>query len=122
MDVTPLIRADAKIIQSYKGGVFKISNAVYEHSVIVMPERVLEWSIDLQNIRVEDFAVLAPYRDQVEVLLFGTGEKQIFLSPTLRRDIQKQHGFIVESMDNGAAARTYNVLMAEGRLVAAALT
>ncbi len=112
MDVTPLIRRDAKIIQSYRGGAFKISGETFAHSVLVMADRVLEWR--------GDFGVLQGMG--IEVLLLGTGEKQVLMAFAQRRAIKDAHGFMIESMDNGAAARTYNALMAEGRSVAVVLT
>jgi uncharacterized protein len=115
MDVTPLIRRDAKIIQSYKGGVFRISGQVYTGSVFVLPERVIEWPDH------DDFSPLAPFKDEIEVLLYGTGEKLVMPPPVLKRRVKEELGITLEAMDNGAASRTYNVLMAEGRKVIAAL-
>jgi uncharacterized protein len=115
MDVTPLIRKDAKVIQSYKGGVFKVSGQVYSHSIIVLAGQVIDWP-DMQ-----DFATLIPYKDDIEVLLYGTGEKMAMPDQALKRRVKEELGISLEAMDNGAAARTYNVLMAEGRKVAAAL-
>jgi uncharacterized protein len=115
MDVTPLIRRDAKIIQSYKGGQFKVSGQIYISSIFIMPERVIEWP------DAEDFSPLAPYADEIEVLLYGTGEKLIMPPPALKRRLKEELGITLEAMDNGAASRTYNVLMAEGRKVVAGL-
>lgn len=120
MDVTPLIRANAQVIQSYRGGVFKVSNIIYEHPIIVTVDHVLSWSPS-EPVCFEDFAILEPLKGQVEVFLLGTGAKQIFLAPSLKRQIKESYGFTVETMDTGAACRTYNVLMAEGRLVAVGL-
>jgi uncharacterized protein len=122
MDVTPLIRRDAKIVQSYKNGAFKISGQVYTQPILVMVDRVVDCAFRIETLHMlqpDDFAFVKPYG--VEVLLLGTGEKQILLPNSLRRAAKDQYGFTVESMDNGAAARTYNALMAEGRLVAAIL-
>ena len=115
MDVTPLIRRDAKIIQSYCGGVFKISGQVYNSSVLVMPERVIEWP------DVTDFSALEPFKNDIDVLLYGTGERLIMPDPALKRRLKEELGITLEAMDNGAVSRTYNVLMAEGRLVVAGL-
>lgn len=120
MDVTPLIRADAKIIQSYRDGAFKVSNTLYSHSIIVLPDRVLSWTPS-DPVQVTDFAEIAAYRDQIEIFLLGTGDKQKMLPPAIRQGIKAAYGFTVDAMDNGAAARTYNALMAEGRLVAVGL-
>lgn len=119
MDVTPLIKRDAKVIQSYKGGIFKVSNTVYDQPIIVMPDAVLPWTPH-DPIQVDDFAPLADYK--IEVLLLGTGDKQKMLSPAMCQQIKSAYRFTIDAMDNGAACRTYNVLMAEGRLVAVALT
>jgi len=56
----------------------------------------------------------------IEVLLIGTGQQQQFLAPKLTADLARQH-IGVESMDTAAACRTYNVLLAEQRRVAALL-
>lgn len=116
MDVTPLIRRDTQVIQSYKGGLFKVSGQAYTQSIVVMPERVVILT-DYQ-----DLSPLLPFKNDIEVLLYGTGEKAILPDPVLRRKIKEQFGVMLEPMDNGAAARTYNVLVAEGRKVAAILT
>jgi uncharacterized protein len=56
----------------------------------------------------------------VELLLIGLGKRGAPVAPTLRAAL-KAHGIGVEAMDTGAACRTYSVLLAEDRLVAAAL-
>ena len=59
-------------------------------------------------------------RDSARVLLLGTGARQRFPSPRLAAELAAL-GIGVEVMDSAAACRTYNVLAAEGRQVAAAL-
>lgn len=123
MDVTPLIRRDAKIIQSYKDGIFKVSGEIFTHSITVFAERVQLWphkQCDIASLTADAFAVLKD--TNIEVLLFGTGTTQTLLSPALRQQVKSMYGFTVEPMDNGAASRTYNVLMAEGRRVAVVLS
>lgn len=58
--------------------------------------------------------------ERIDVILFGTGARQIFLKPELKKSLKDQ-GLFIETMDTGAACRTFNVLMAEGRRAAAAL-
>ena len=58
--------------------------------------------------------------DAPEVLLIGTGVRQHFLRPEVLRPLL-QAGVGIEVMDTQAAARTYNILMAEGRRVVVAL-
>lgn len=118
MDVTPLIRRDAKIVQSYDDGVFKISGQTYDHSVFVLADRVLPCAVT-PTLRVDDFAAVADIG--LDVVLVGLPTRPNTPHTRLRADIRAQYGFSVDIMDIGAACRTYNVLMAEGRRVAVAL-
>jgi uncharacterized protein len=67
-------------------------------------------------------AALAPVFEHggVELLLLGLGRRMAPVAPALRAAL-KAHGIAVEAMDTGAACRTYNLLVAEDRRVAAAL-
>lgn len=122
MDVTPLVRADQQIIQSYSGGTFKVSGSAYSGAVFVLPEETTPWDFDGDpaSLSEEDFDFLADKADDIDVILLGCGKATIFLSPNLKLAL-KTKGLNVDVMDSGAACRTYNVLMAEGRRVAAAL-
>ncbi len=114
MDVTPLVRRDAKIIQSYKGeDGFKVSGDVYNHSILVTPTTVVMWT------GVQD---LISHKYDIDVLLMGTGVRLLIPNPEFKKHIKTEFNIVLETMDNGAAARTYNVLLAEGRKVAAILT
>lgn len=117
MDVTPLIRPGQKIIQSYRQGKFKISGETFDGPVIVGPDFVQEWSASTSVTDPAQFAFLA---GQCDVLLLGTGASASVLPPMLRQKFRDE-GLSVDVMDTGAACRTFNVLMAEGRRVAAAL-
>ncbi|MGO3130939.1 MAG: Mth938-like domain-containing protein [Alcaligenes sp.] len=67
-----------------------------------------------------DDAPLARPDNAPELILIGTGQHQHFLHPAVTQEML-QWGIGVEIMDTQAAARTYNILMAEGRKVVAAL-
>lgn len=122
MDVTPLIKKDLQIIQSYKENRFRISGRLYEGGVIVMPEKSHEWNIrrNVSELKLSDFKILLDRAKEIDVLLMGCGAQMCFLKPEMALAL-KEGGLKVETMDTGAACRTYNVLMAEGRQVAAAL-
>jgi len=95
---------------------FVLINAVrHEGSLIVMPEYLQPWDAALEP---GDFAALAALKP--EVVLLGTGAKIRFPHPRLTSALS-QARIGVEVMDNQAACRTYNILMAEERKVAAAL-
>jgi uncharacterized protein len=123
MDVTPLIRQGQQIIQSYAGGSFRVSGQVYPGAVFVTPEQTVSWKapVGIGELTPADFeAALKGVGGKFDVILLGTGKTMAILPPELRKSL-KDNGLNVDSMDTGAACRTYNVLMAEGRAVAAAL-
>lgn len=88
-------------------------------SFVVAPDRVIEdWPVVAPD-RIEATDLDAVLALDPELVLIGTGQRQVFpppkaLLPLLRR------GIGVEVMDNAAASRTYNLLAAEGRRVVAA--
>lgn len=118
MDVTPLIPAGKQIIQSYGRDGFRINGAVHAGAVIVTPDCVSPWDVRgaMDDLSAEDFAAA----QDADVVLLGCGARQRFLSSGLRSDLRKK-GVNPEPMDSGAACRTYNVLLAEGRRVVAFL-
>ncbi len=122
MDVTPLIPQGRQIIQSYRQGGFKISGQVYDCPVIVLPTGTTVWDIHpaFSEINEQSFDLLVGQADSLDVVLFGTGSRSEFFPPALRGALKKKN-LVIDAMDTGAACRTYNVLMAEGRRVAAAL-
>lgn len=123
MDVTPLIKSDQQVIQSYAGGKFRVSNTLYEDPILVTPDKTLMWNKSAKaasDLTFEDFEQLLAMADQLDVVLLGCGASIAFLDPALKKALSEK-GLPVDVMDSGAACRTYNVLMAEGRRVVAAL-
>jgi uncharacterized protein len=124
MDITPLIGAGQQVIQSYSGGRFKISGRHYDSAVIVLASEVITWKLpdgaDFKSLTVEDFQPLIAIASELDVVLWGCGDT-IDILPLATKRALKAAGLNVDVMDTGAACRTYNVLMAEGRRIAAAL-
>lgn len=121
MDVTPLVREGAQIIQSYAGGAFRVSGAVHESAVIVRAEQTAPWGArDFNSLTEADFQTIIEMKADIDVVLMGTGAQMQFLPPALKKPLREQ-GLHIEMMDTGAACRTFNVLMAEGRRVVALL-
>ncbi len=120
MDITPLISADRQVIQAYSQGAFKISGQIYNGSVIVSPGRTMPWPVQGKTLTPDDFAwALTPEWEQ-DVILLGCGPRTFMPDPAIRALLKSRH-INLELMDTGAACRTYNVLMADGRRIAAAL-
>ncbi|WP_420547382.1 Mth938-like domain-containing protein [Curvivirga sp.] len=121
VDVTPPLEAGAKFIDSYGPNRFKITDEVFEGSVIVFPDKVVSWDVtDVAELTVESFQAVFDADPTVELLLLGCGEKMMLIPSSLRQALREK-GTPPDFMDTGAACRTYNILLGEGRRVAAAL-
>lgn len=120
MDVTPQAATSLKIIQSYKGNGFRVSGNIFSGPIIVMGDAVLSWDIPSSNDKQFLTADIRSLSGQIDVLLIGAGQKFSFMTPVQRAAFSNM-GFSVDVMDTPAACRTYNVLILEGRRVAAAL-
>lgn len=124
MDVTPLVPEGVQLIQSYGDGAFRIAQAVHRGPVLVMPEATVPWAVSPATALAPLVpATLEPVlgaEPGFDILLIGTGPTQVFIPPALRQQIRSR-GPVAEMMDTGAACRTFNLLLAEGRRVAAAL-
>ena len=97
-----------------------VNGVRYEHSLVVTPERVIEdWRVpNFDALDASHFEFLLAIKP--EIVLLGTGATLRFPQPALARRLLEAHiGF--EVMDTAAACRTYNILSAEGRNVAAAV-
>ncbi|HEX7812007.1 MAG TPA: Mth938-like domain-containing protein [Burkholderiales bacterium] len=104
----------------YGAGYVLINGTRHEANVLVMPDSpVTEWEVqDPAHLRKEQISRLAGL--DVEVLLIGTGAQLRFPPPGLLQPLATAR-IGVEIMGTPAACRTYNILMGEGRKVAAAL-
>lgn len=122
MDITPLIRSDRQVIQGYGPGSFSVSGQSFSTAIIVFPDRVERWDYAgaVDDLRPEDLQLVIDAAEEIDVVLFGCGAKMQFVKPALKQALSAQ-GVGLEAMDTGAACRTYNVLLAEGRRVAAVL-
>lgn len=105
---------DAKPIDGYGPGFFRIGGDAVEGPVLVGPAGVQAWG------GYPDTETLVVLVEEIDVLFIGTGEQTAHI-PSEFRSALEQAGVGVEAMNSPAAARTYNVLISEGRRVAAAL-
>ncbi|MCO8145371.1 Mth938-like domain-containing protein [Rhodovulum tesquicola] len=101
-------------VDGYGPGFFRIAGSVHEGPVIVAEGRALAWA------GLDDPAPLFALATRVDVLLVGTGNSLLPLPGGLQSRLEAA-GLGVEFMASPSAARGYNLLLAEGRRVAAAL-
>lgn len=108
-------------IDAYGDGGFRFADMSHRGSILCLPSGIYGWDVSsAEQLDVASFARVFADKDRIEFLLLGTGRTQVFPSPELRNAFAAA-GLGLEPMDTGAACRTYNVLLAEHRRVAAAL-
>ena len=108
-------------IDAYGNGGFRFADMSHVGSILCLPDGIYAWDCtDASAADVVAFELLLQRLTPPMFVLFGTGQQQIFPSPEVRR-VFVEAGIGLEPMDTGAACRTYNVLLAEQRPLAAAL-
>ncbi|WP_159990328.1 Mth938-like domain-containing protein [Pelistega ratti] len=134
-------RTHLNTVTGYGDNYIEVNDQRYHHPIFFSPEGdITPWEIEhftditlehlekaagltVANSSVFDFLEDNPtrqYANAPEVIIIGTGKKQAFIPPHILAPLL--HARIgIEMMDSKAAARTYNVLMAEGRRVIVAL-
>lgn len=104
---------DAKPVDGYGPGFFRIGGAVFKGPVLTGHAGTVGWG------GYTDAAPLLGLAGQIDVLLFGTGAETAHVPAVLRQQLE-QAGIGVEVMNSPAACRTFNVLLSEGRRIALA--
>ena len=114
MKLTEIQFTDALPIESYGPDFFRIGGQVIQAPAIVTAEGAVSWG------GVEDADTLLSMGDKIDFILLGTGP-DLQYAPAAFRQKMDEAGIGVEVMKTTSACRTYNVLVSEGRRVAAAL-
>jgi len=111
---------EGNVFTGYGPGYVEINKERHESNLVVLPDRLVAgWAPGgFVGLSREDFASLLQW--QPEIVLLGTGSAIRFPHPSLNADLTAAR-IGVDVMDVQAACRTFNVLAAEGRRVAAAL-
>ena len=108
------------VITEYDENSISINGKAFTQSLIITKLKLDEnWDVDniglLQTRHIDQILLFKP-----ELIIIGTGDKLIFPATEIYSNIIRQ-GIGVDFMDTGAACRTYNILMGEGRGVVAGL-
>ena len=109
----------AQVVTAYGDDYVAVNGVRHEQSIVVLPDRVQPWAArSFESLTEADFAELL--QAGADILILGTGAKQRFPHPRLTAPLARS-GIGLEVMSLHAACRTYNILVAEERKVAAAL-
>jgi len=108
-------------IEAYGNGGFRFADMSHRGSILCLPSGIYGWEpANPDALGVGDFEKLIAEADGVQILLVGSGSTLKPIAPDLRALLKENH-ISADPMSTGAAVRTYNVLLAEDRAVAAAL-
>ena len=114
MRLTEVTYGSAKAIEGYGPGFFRVAGHVLRGPCLITPWDAGPWG------GYDDTATPLTLEGRIDVLFVGTGTTVAHVPPAFRAALEGQ-GIGVEAMGSPAACRTYNVLLGEGRRVAAAL-
>jgi uncharacterized protein len=120
MDLTPLVPTGRQVIERYAPTGFRVSGVIFNSPILVFPDRTVTWSATRADLVTLESLKPVIEHGAVTVLLLGLGRRVAAVAMALRAELRRA-GITIEPMDTGAACRTYNVLVAEDRQVAAAL-
>jgi uncharacterized protein len=101
-------------VEGYGPGFFRVGGIVHEGPLALLPAGPMAWP------GLDDMTMFLEQPGTIDVLLIGTGAQISLLAPDLRSRLEAA-GLGVEAMATASACRSYNVLLAEERRVAAAL-
>ena len=108
-------------IDAYGNGGFRFAGMSHKGSLLCLPSAIVAWDeTDVATLTPENFRMLFAEPAGIGFVLLGTGRTHLFPSPEVRSAFAEAK-IGLDIMNTGAACRTYNVLLAEGRPVAAAL-
>lgn len=108
-------------IQAYGSGGFRVSGVRFEGSVLILADRTAAWAArSVDDISAEAVAALTAGAAPGVLVIVGCGRQFMPMPPGLRRALAAA-GVHAEWMDTGAACRTFNLLVSEGREIRAAL-
>ena len=108
-------------IEAYGNGGFRFAGMSHRGSILCLPSGIIAWdAADVSAVGPDLLRLIEAEGRPAATILLGTGRTPVFPAPGVLQAF-RDAGIWLEIMDTGAAARTYNVLLAEDRDVSAAL-
>jgi uncharacterized protein len=108
-------------IEAYGKGGFFFGGMSHRGSILVLPSGIRAWPVaSVAEISAEALEPILAESGAIDLLLLGCGADPAYVDEQVRAPL-KAAGIRFDAMQTAAAARTFNVLLAEDRRVAAAL-
>jgi uncharacterized protein len=108
-------------IDAYGNGGFRFAGMSHRGSLLCLPDGIWAWPVTSHaEFSEETLAPILAQAAELDIVLIGTGRELWVMPELLRQQFRAQH-VTADTMPTSAAVRTYNVLVAERRRVAAAL-
>ena len=114
MRLNEVVYTDAKPVDGYGPGFFRIGGEVHEGALLALPTGITPWG------GFEDVQTLVDAVGDIDVVFVGTGGEIAHIPAKLRKTLEDA-GLGVEVMSSPTACRTYNIVLSEGRRVGLAL-
>ena len=109
------------VIEAYGKGGFRFAGLSHRGSLLCLPDGIWAWPVaSTADITAEALAPVLERAADLDFFILGAGSDPWPLPPALRQHFRDAH-LTADAMTTGAAVRTYNVMLAEDRRVAAAL-
>ncbi len=108
-------------IDAYGNGGFRFADMSHRGAIICLPSGIYAWNVsDTGALVTKNFDKIIEEAEIIEILLIGSGNELMPINPDLRQ-VLREANISADAMSTGAAVRTFNILLGEGRAVAAAL-
>jgi uncharacterized protein len=108
-------------IEAFGNDGFRFGGLSHQGSLLVLPSGMRAWRPQaLDDVTADDFKELLAEKSNIDMLLIGSGAHMGFLSATVANEL-RAHAVNFDTMTTSAAIHIYNVVLSEGRRVAAAL-
>ncbi len=122
-DISATLATGSTLINGYGQSSFTVNGTPHNGSICINGSEITpQLMLSAQDITLEALEVLVSNLTPLpEILLIGTGKEHYFIPPSVRNALKTSKHISMDSMATGAACRTYNVLISEGRRVAALL-
>ncbi len=109
------------LIDAHGAGGFRFAGLSHRGSLLCLPDGIWAWPVDgPAALKDEAFASVFDRGRELDFFIIGTGSEPWIMPEPLRQRFRLMH-VSADTMTTGAAVRTYNVMLMEGRRVGAGL-